>query len=109
MHASAWLCVSFLIHASARRCEEDIEKEACFILGLLAIKAEHQHAIADAGALSGLVRLLKRCARPTAHCTRQLEQQCEHTLTLSAHTGTFRQARCARALQPAWCDERLTQ
>ena len=43
-------------------CEEDIEKEACFILGLLAIKSEHQHAIADAGALTGLVRLLKRCA-----------------------------------------------
>ena len=40
--------------------EEDIEKEACFILGLLAIKSEHQHAIADAGALTGLVRLLKR-------------------------------------------------
>ena len=41
-------------------CEEEIEKEACFILGLLAIKSEHQHAIADAGALTGLVRLLKR-------------------------------------------------
>ena len=26
---------------------EEIEKEACFILGLLAIKQEHQHAIAD--------------------------------------------------------------
>lgn len=41
-------------------CEEEIEKEACFILGLLAIKQEHQHAIADEGALAGLVRLLKR-------------------------------------------------
>ncbi|KAK9809295.1 hypothetical protein WJX73_002053 [Symbiochloris irregularis] len=40
--------------------EEEIEKEACFILGLLAIKQEHQHAIADQGALSGLVRLLQR-------------------------------------------------
>lgn len=39
-----------------------MEKEACFLLGLLAVKAEHQHAIADAGALSGLVRLLKRWA-----------------------------------------------
>ena len=26
---------------------EEVEKEACFILGLLAIKQEHQHAIAD--------------------------------------------------------------
>ena len=39
---------------------EEVEKEACFILGLLAIKQEHQHAIADAGALPGLVSLLKR-------------------------------------------------
>ena len=39
---------------------EEVEKEACFILGLLAIKQEHQHAIADAGALPGLVALLKR-------------------------------------------------
>ena len=39
---------------------EDVEKEACFILGLLAIKQEHQHAIADAGALPGLVTLLGR-------------------------------------------------
>lgn len=39
---------------------EEIEKEACFVLGLLAIKAEHQHAIADKGALQGLVGLLKQ-------------------------------------------------
>lgn len=26
---------------------EEVEKEACFTLGLLAIKQEHQHAIAD--------------------------------------------------------------
>ena len=44
---------------------EDVEKEACFILGLLAIKQEHQHAIADAGALPGLVALLGRHC-PTA-------------------------------------------
>ncbi len=42
------------------RSGEDIEKEACFILGLLAIKQDHQHAIADRGALPGLVGLLKR-------------------------------------------------
>lgn len=39
---------------------EDVEKEACFILGLLAIKPEHQHSIADMGALAGLVGILKR-------------------------------------------------
>ena len=44
---------------------EEVEKEACFILGLLAIKQEHQHAIADAGALPGLVGLLKRYVPPT--------------------------------------------
>eukprot|EP00193_Tetraselmis_chui_P019389 CAMPEP_0177791712 /NCGR_PEP_ID=MMETSP0491_2-20121128/24096_1 /TAXON_ID=63592 /ORGANISM="Tetraselmis chuii, Strain PLY429" /LENGTH=698 /DNA_ID=CAMNT_0019313995 /DNA_START=331 /DNA_END=2423 /DNA_ORIENTATION=+ len=39
---------------------DEIEKEACFTLGLLAIKTEHQHHIADAGALAGLIRLLLR-------------------------------------------------
>lgn len=36
---------------------EEIEKEACFVLGLLAIKPEHQHAIADRGALQVLDRI----------------------------------------------------
>lgn len=39
---------------------EEVEKEACFILGLLAIKTDHQNKIANAGALAGLVGLLKR-------------------------------------------------
>mmetsp|Transcript_18316 Transcript_18316/g.62217 ORF Transcript_18316/g.62217 Transcript_18316/m.62217 type:complete len:731 (+) Transcript_18316:275-2467(+) len=39
---------------------EDVEKEACFAIGLLAIKQEHQRRVADAGALPGLVALLKR-------------------------------------------------
>jgi hypothetical protein len=38
---------------------EDLEKEACFILGLLAVKPEYQARIAKEGALQGLVRLLK--------------------------------------------------
>ena len=38
---------------------EDVEKEACFILGLLAVKPEYQSRIASCGALSGLVRLLR--------------------------------------------------
>ena len=37
---------------------EDVEKEACFILGLLAVKPEYQSRIASCGALNGLVRLL---------------------------------------------------
>jgi len=39
---------------------EEVEKEACFIVGLMAIRPEHQHEIADRGALRGLVSLLKR-------------------------------------------------
>lgn len=38
---------------------EDIEKEACFILGLLAVKPEYQTRIVACGALAGLVPLLK--------------------------------------------------
>ncbi len=39
---------------------EEIERDACFILGLLAVKVDHQHAISDAGALPGLVAIIKR-------------------------------------------------
>ena len=41
-----------------------MQKEACFTLGLLAIKSEHQHRIADAGALTGLIKLLSRPPPP---------------------------------------------
>lgn len=41
------------------RAQEDLEKEACFILGQLAVKPEYQARIAQRGALQGLVRLLK--------------------------------------------------
>ena len=56
---------------------EDVEKESCFILGLLAIKPEHQHSIADAGALAGLVGILRRhtdnigCPMPGASVVRR--------------------------------------
>lgn len=56
---------------------EDVEKESCFILGLLAIKPEHQHSIADTGALAGLVGILKRhtenigCPMPGASVVRR--------------------------------------
>lgn len=39
--------------------QEELDKELCFILGLLAVKPEYQTRIAHSGALSGLVRLLK--------------------------------------------------
>eukprot|EP00882_Tetradesmus_deserticola_P001982 GHRQ01002125.1.p1 GENE.GHRQ01002125.1~~GHRQ01002125.1.p1 ORF type:complete len:177 (+),score=48.99 GHRQ01002125.1:224-754(+) len=44
----------------------EVRKEACFILGLLAVKPEYQHQIATAQALPGLVRLLqvRRLAGP---------------------------------------------
>lgn len=46
-----------VVHSSSST--EDIEKEACFILGLLAVKPEYQSRIAQLGALEGLVRLLR--------------------------------------------------
>lgn len=39
--------------------QEELDKELCFILGLLAVKPEYQTRIAQSGALIGLVRLLK--------------------------------------------------
>jgi len=54
---------------------DDIEKEACFILGLLAVKPEYQTAIATQGALPGLVNLLVKhkvsCCLPRRCCRRQ--------------------------------------
>ncbi|BBN18961.1 hypothetical protein MPTK1_8g06830 [Marchantia polymorpha subsp. ruderalis] len=41
-------------------CEHEVEKDAAFALGLLAVKPEHQRLIADAGALPLLVSLLVR-------------------------------------------------
>ncbi len=46
--AAAAACCSF----------SEVRKEACFILGLLAVKPEYQHQIAGAQALPGLVKLL---------------------------------------------------
>ncbi|XP_024388979.1 ARM REPEAT PROTEIN INTERACTING WITH ABF2 isoform X3 [Physcomitrium patens] len=41
-------------------CEHEVEKDAAFALGLLAVKPEYQRRIADAGALPLLVALLLR-------------------------------------------------
>lgn len=43
-------------------CEHEVEKDAAFALGLLAVKSEHQQLIAEAGALRHLVSLLQRKA-----------------------------------------------
>lgn len=40
-------------------CEWEVEKDAAFALGLLAVKPEHQRQIADTGAISALVKLLQ--------------------------------------------------
>lgn len=47
---------------AARSGAEELERDICFILGLLAIKVEHQQAICDAGALPTLVAMIKRYA-----------------------------------------------
>ena len=47
---------SFCVHERS----DDIEREACLAVGLLAIKPEHQKRIADSNALPRLVALLKR-------------------------------------------------
>mmetsp|Transcript_3842 Transcript_3842/g.10892 ORF Transcript_3842/g.10892 Transcript_3842/m.10892 type:complete len:719 (-) Transcript_3842:253-2409(-) len=52
---------------------DEVQKEACFTLGLLAIKSDHQHRIASAGALSGLIALLKH--EPAAS-VRQSQPSC---------------------------------
>ncbi|KAJ6681354.1 ARM REPEAT PROTEIN INTERACTING WITH ABF2 [Salix koriyanagi] len=40
--------------------ENEVEKGSAYVLGLLAVKPEHQQLIVDAGALTHLVKLLKR-------------------------------------------------
>ncbi|KAJ6306657.1 hypothetical protein OIU78_021885 [Salix suchowensis] len=40
--------------------EHEVEKGSAYVLGLLAVKPEHQQLIVDAGALTHLVELLKR-------------------------------------------------
>mmetsp|Transcript_22270 Transcript_22270/g.42491 ORF Transcript_22270/g.42491 Transcript_22270/m.42491 type:complete len:706 (-) Transcript_22270:1411-3528(-) len=49
---------------AAEGSNDDVEKEVCLALGLLAIKPEHQRTIADSNALPGLVALLKRRTSP---------------------------------------------
>ncbi len=53
------------------RSGEEVEKEACFILGLLAIKQEHQHAIADQVTIfSGALHSVPEAPCCLVHCVR---------------------------------------
>jgi len=45
------------------RSVEEVERDICFILGLMAIRVEHQQAICDAEALHTLVSIVKRYAQ----------------------------------------------
>ena len=49
------------------RSGDEFEKEACFAIGLIAIKPSYQQRISDAGALPGLVSLLKRLPASQLH------------------------------------------
>ncbi len=64
-HGQLCVCACACIHAvcsAAPNGAEELEKEACFILGLLAVKPEYQSRIARCNALPGLVRLLREHA-----------------------------------------------
>lgn len=68
---------------------EELEKEACFILGLLAVKPEYQARIAQSGALTGLVRLLKEPRPPptsrSAHGSGGVARRAADAITNLAH------------------------
>lgn len=48
---------------------EELERDICFILGLLAIKVDHQSAICDSNALPTLVSVVKRYAAKSAQAS----------------------------------------
>ena len=65
---------------SPRSGVEELERDICFILGLLAIKVDHQAAICDAGALPTLVSMIRRYAgRNDVHLTGVPAQTCRRT------------------------------
>mmetsp|Transcript_2401 Transcript_2401/g.6020 ORF Transcript_2401/g.6020 Transcript_2401/m.6020 type:complete len:725 (-) Transcript_2401:100-2274(-) len=77
---------------------EEIEKEACFTLGLLAIKTDHQHHIADAGALAGLIRLLHRAPPaganpPSTSCGGGVVRRAADAITNLAHENAIIKSR----------------
>lgn len=59
---------------------EELERDICFILGLLAIKVEHQQAICKHGALPTLVAMIKRyAAKNDVHLSGIPAQTCRRT------------------------------
>jgi hypothetical protein len=59
---------------------EELERDICFILGLLAIKVDHQAAICEAGALPTLVSMIRRYAgRNDVNLTGVPAQTCRRT------------------------------
>jgi hypothetical protein len=59
---------------------EELERDICFILGLLAIKVDHQAAICEAGALPTLVSMVRRYAgRNDVHLSGVPAQTCRRT------------------------------
>lgn len=65
---------------SSRSGVEELERDICFILGLLAIKVEHQAAICEAGALPTLVSMIRRyAAKNDVHLTGVPAQTCRRT------------------------------
>lgn len=56
---------------------EELERDICFILGLMAIKADYQQAICDANALPTLVAIIKRYSgRKDQHLSGSSAQTC---------------------------------
>ncbi|KAH7280833.1 hypothetical protein KP509_36G016000 [Ceratopteris richardii] len=70
-------------------CEHEVEKDAAFALGLLAVKPEHQRLIADAGALPCLVALLRRkCAGSNARTVNGVIRRAADAITNLAHENS---------------------
>lgn len=70
-------------------CEHEVEKDAAFALGLLAVKPEHQRLIADAGALPCLVSLLQRkCSGSNARTVNGVIRRAADAITNLAHENS---------------------
>jgi hypothetical protein len=70
------------VHCTLHVCSgvEELERDICFILGLLAIKVEHQQAICKHGALPTLVAMIKRYAgKNDIHLSGIPAQTCRRT------------------------------
>jgi hypothetical protein len=79
---------------------EDIEREACLAIGLLAIKPENQRRIADSNALPGLVSLLKRRTDENGGGVSSVARRAADAITNLAHENISikNRVRCASDL-----------